>query len=58
MVRLIKKVVGMLVFLTVFSPLGCDGIPLLGSSSQEAFGSGIGFAFGRLLVSALLSGQS
>jgi hypothetical protein len=51
----VKKLMGWATVLIAFSLLGCDILPVGALVAQDAVGTSIGFSFGRLLVSSLLS---
>jgi hypothetical protein len=52
-----KKIIRVLVLAAAFAPLGCDLIPAPIDFVQNTVSTTIGFTFGRLLVSSILSSQ-
>jgi hypothetical protein len=51
----VKKFIRGLVILAAFSHLGCDLLPAPRDLLHDSLGTTIGFTFGRLMVSTLLS---
>jgi hypothetical protein len=52
-----KKIIRVLVLVAAFSTMGCDLIPAPIDFVQDTINTTIGFTFGRLLVSSILSSQ-